>query len=646
VSTEYTVTVNALPTATMTPTTLCAGASLTAGGGTKYKWTSGSTATTASIKPTTSGTYTVDVTNAQGCTATKSETITVNPLPVVTLSALPVNICKGGDNTVTLTATSTNEANAPVKTYAWSSNAAGVTGTTGTVKPTSTQTYEVTPTSEAGCVGTKVTAKVTEYSVTVKLDGKSVSYDGSTTLSPTVTGLPTGTTVASYEWSPAASISGGAGTATITTANLKATTEYTVVVKDSEGCSGTAKASVSVTGGALSVNPTGGDKLYCLGTQAVSGLSAGDSGGSGDPSYEWSSTPDGLVLSGGRTPQIQPNSKDGTYSVTVKVTKGSETLSKTLNNVKVYKTPVLGTISVSSTDPKEGDVVELTLASVDPETASLSWTSTGTPLASTSGLKVSTGKLTSGGHTYKVEADNNECKASKLVNVNVGKMADIVITPPATTPKGNIGEEFTATVTVTGGTGTYDKYTWTAPAGVTIKGDGPTATISSADPGSKEICVEVLSGGVTAKRCFNVVVTDPSKIGLTLSVDKKCAYEGEELTITIVGNGADTYSFSLRDQSNAEVMKVADKADGPWLYKVKADQAGTYKIADFKYKISGVESTGDIVEPVTALFDPVPDVKAQVDGLASIDHCDGDELTLKGTSCDTEGLPYTWDNGV
>ena len=590
--------------------------------------------------------------SAAGCTSdVQTFDIVAKPVPVATLKAEPTNICSGKANEVKLTASNTNT-NVMVSGYTWTNASALGQGAEGTVSANATTTYKVIANGSNGCNSAEVSATVTGYSVGVRIDGtKSVNYDGSTELTAVVNPpLPTGITVATYNWTPTASIAGEANASKMNTANLKVATEYTVEVTDSQGCTGTNKATVLVNGGALAVNPSGGDKLYCLGTQAVSGLNAGDEGGSGSASYKWSSLPDGLVfdLSTPRTPKIQPTSAEGTYSVTVEVTKGSETLSKTLNNVKVYKTPVLGNISVSSSEPKDGDVVELTLASVDPETASLTWSAaqSSTPLASTSGQKVSTGKLSSGAHTYTVKADNNKCEATKSVTVNVGKMADIVITPPATTPKGNIGEPFEATVTVTGGNGTYDKYEWTAPAGVTISGTGTTATITSSTPGTKEVCVEVWSGGVSAKRCFNVVVTDPSKIGLTMTVDKKCAYEGEELTITIDGNGADTYSFSLRDQSNAEVMKVTDDASGRWLYQVKADKAGTYKIADFKYKISGVESDGEIVEPVTALFDPVPDVKAQVDGLASINHCEGDELTLKGTSGDTEGLQYTWDNGV
>ena len=85
-----TVTVNAPPTATITPsgpTTFCTGGSvtLTASAGSSYLWSNG--ATTQAINVTSSGNYSVTVTNASGCSATSAATaVTVNALPTATIT--------------------------------------------------------------------------------------------------------------------------------------------------------------------------------------------------------------------------------------------------------------------------------------------------------------------------------------------------------------------------------------------------------------------------------------------------------------------------------------------------------------------------------------------------------------------------------
>ncbi|MCR9174001.1 MAG: M43 family zinc metalloprotease [bacterium] len=92
-STSVTVTVNPLPNPpTITPngsTTICDGETVTLSSsqGTGNVWSTGET--TQDIDVTTSGTYDVEYTNMNGCSATSAPiTITVNPLPTVSLGAL------------------------------------------------------------------------------------------------------------------------------------------------------------------------------------------------------------------------------------------------------------------------------------------------------------------------------------------------------------------------------------------------------------------------------------------------------------------------------------------------------------------------------------------------------------------------------
>jgi gliding motility-associated-like protein len=100
-TTVQTVTVNVDPPITAAVNglnTICVGAStiitVTAGGGTSpfsYSWIpSGGTASSVSVSPTTSTTYSVIITDAQGCTFTSTGvTINVSPTPVAAFSATP-----------------------------------------------------------------------------------------------------------------------------------------------------------------------------------------------------------------------------------------------------------------------------------------------------------------------------------------------------------------------------------------------------------------------------------------------------------------------------------------------------------------------------------------------------------------------------
>ncbi len=101
------VTVNPSPIATITangPTTFCQGDSvtLTSSIGNSYLWSTN--ATTQSIVVLTSGSYSVTVTNSNGCSATSSGTVVVvSPLPIATITPNgSTTFCQG--DSVTLTA--------------------------------------------------------------------------------------------------------------------------------------------------------------------------------------------------------------------------------------------------------------------------------------------------------------------------------------------------------------------------------------------------------------------------------------------------------------------------------------------------------------------------------------------------------------
>ncbi|MFT5820728.1 MAG: gliding motility-associated-like protein [Crocinitomix sp.] len=100
------VTIHDLPVvlASVSPTEICLGesATFTGGGATSYAWDAGVTDGIPFI-PAAAGTftYTVTGTSAEGCESTATVDLIINPLPVVTATATPSEVCLGESITLT-----------------------------------------------------------------------------------------------------------------------------------------------------------------------------------------------------------------------------------------------------------------------------------------------------------------------------------------------------------------------------------------------------------------------------------------------------------------------------------------------------------------------------------------------------------------
>ncbi len=147
------VTVNTLPVVTISaggPTTFCTGGSvtLTSSSATGNVWSSGET--TQSIIVTQTGNYSVAVTNANGCSVSSANTnVTVNPLPVVTISiGGPTTFCPGGLVILTSSSSTGNT---------WSPGGA----TTASFTAVQSGNYSVKVTDVNGCSATSASVSVT-----------------------------------------------------------------------------------------------------------------------------------------------------------------------------------------------------------------------------------------------------------------------------------------------------------------------------------------------------------------------------------------------------------------------------------------------------------------------------------------------------
>lgn len=100
---DITVTVNPLPTADAgSDQSICAGsnATLTASGGGIYLWSNNQTTASINVSPSTTISYTVTVTNLQGCSDSDNVMLTVYPIPVVSFSGLNNLYCESASSEI------------------------------------------------------------------------------------------------------------------------------------------------------------------------------------------------------------------------------------------------------------------------------------------------------------------------------------------------------------------------------------------------------------------------------------------------------------------------------------------------------------------------------------------------------------------
>lgn len=268
-SDSITVNVNAAAGNISPDTDICIGSSttLSISGGVSYLWGPSAglsclTCTNPVASPLTTTTYSVAVLDINGCRDTGYVTVTVNPLPTVTISP-NVTICAG--NSTQLNASGG-------VSYSW----LPTTGLSCTscpnpiASPATTTNYTVTVTDAKGCVDTgQVEVKVNPLPTTNAGNDVSICYGFSTQLNATG--------AAAYQWSPPTGLS--ATSISNPLASPLSTITYTVVGTHANGC--TKSDSVTVTVNALPVVTVSPDANICIGDNVQ--LSA-----SGGTSYQWS----------------------------------------------------------------------------------------------------------------------------------------------------------------------------------------------------------------------------------------------------------------------------------------------------------------------------------------------------------------------
>lgn len=339
------VTINALPVPVITadgPLTFCSGGNvnLTASSATSYLWNNGST--NASVNVTTTGTYSVTVTDGNGCagsSAVVSVTVDTVPVPFITPSG-PLTFCPGGN--VTLTASGGSS-------YLWSN---GDTNPSVVISQAGSYSVQVTSGSCTALSSSVTVNLLPAPTATITANGPLSFCDGGNVILNT-------DPASSYLWSD------GQQTPSIT---VSQNGNYSVTVTDANGCSGTS-APVNVIVHALpDANFTASSGGFCTGVTSLQ-LSANDNS---LIVYDWYKDGSVLALNGSSSIAI---TTVGTYELEVTDANGCSAIS-TLS-VQQLPDPVVNIIA-SSTSFCEGSSVPVTADFIDD--ALYQWFANGNPL--------------------------------------------------------------------------------------------------------------------------------------------------------------------------------------------------------------------------------------------------------------------------
>lgn len=316
--------VNPLPVVVIVangPTSFCQGGSvgLAASLGFAYLWSNSETTNTITV--TTSGSYIVQVTDINLCSDISPPfSVTVNPNPVLAMSASNANCTSGSDGTTTVVASG---AVSPYS-YLWSD---GNAQTDTTATGLSSGTYSVTVTDNNGCIGVdsatvlEPTAPLTSSVITNAVDcnGGADGY--------AIGSGSGGTSPYSFQWDDGA-------LQTTDTANALTAGTYAVIITDANGCTSTDSGIVSEPTALFSTIST--TDISCNGEKDGTAIISVQ-GGTAPYNYIWSvGQIDTLIigLSGGIS-----------YGITVTDAKGC-----ILTNSVMVNEPAVLALAVSETD--------------------------------------------------------------------------------------------------------------------------------------------------------------------------------------------------------------------------------------------------------------------------------------------------------
>ncbi|WP_212006373.1 Ig-like domain-containing protein [Chitinophaga sp. HK235] len=574
-----TVTVNALPVVSPITGTnnVCIGfttnlANTTPGG----IWSSSNTAVATIdanglVTGVSAGTATItyEVTNANGCKAQQTTTVTVNALPVVSPITGTTSVCVGVTTALSTTTPGGiwSSSNTAVATIDANGLVTGVSAGTATI------TYEVT--NANGCKAQQTTTvTVNALPVVSPINGTtSVCVGVTTALSTTTPGgiwSSSNTAVATID---ANGLVTGVSTGTAT---------ITYEVTNASGCK--AQQTTTVTVNALPVvSPITGTTSVCVGVTTTLNNTM--------PGGVWSSSNTAVATIDASG--VVTGVSAGTATITYEVTNASNCKSQQTVTITVYALPVVSPI-IGTTSLCTGTTTALSNA-----TPGGVWSSSNTAVATVDANGLVTGVL-AGTATITYEVTNaNGCKTQQTAVVTIKALP--VVSPITGTTTVCIGGTTTLSNNTPGGT-------WSSN-NPNLASIGPDGTVNGVVAGTVTITYQLTTAGCFNSTSITMTVADCTNTAPPVAQnDVAETYAETPVDINVLNN--DSQQNGTINPASVQIVRqpahgsVTVKPDGTVTYTPAAGYNGTDNFVYTVKNMAGMESNQATVQ-ITILEAPV-----------------------------------------
>lgn len=555
-------------------------ATVTPGGGTspyQYSWSNGQTSQTAT--GLAAGTFNVTVTDANGCTITRSATITQPAAIFLTTSNTDV-FCGQSNGTVSVSASGGTGA----YTYSWSS---APVQTTATATGLGQGTYNVTVTDANGCSANASATISNNSGGSASSTSTAVSCFGGSngTATATMTG---GTSPYTYSWNTTPSQAGATAT------GLSAGT-YSVTITDNVGCQVTTGVVITQPT-VLTANATSTNVTCNQGTNGTATATA--AGGTGSYTYSWSSIPSqSTAVATGLTP--------GNYTVTVRDANNCSATASVVITEPSAIAPVTSTVNQNCTAPNGSATVSATGGTPSASGYSYSWSTT--PSQTTPSIS----GLVAGTYTVSV-SDSLGCFTTATAVVGSNPGGNATVTTVFTSCNG--GSDGSATVSMSGAATPPYTYSWnngqTTPTATGLIAGTYTVTVTDSYG-----CIATASGEVDQPALLVTTIT---------SANATC-------------NGASTGSASVSVTGGTSPF-IYSWSNGPTTFNNPNIPAGSYSVIV-------TDDNGCMKSATVNISEPSPVVVVETDHTDATCNQSNGASTVSASGGTGSTYTYSWSPG-